>query len=179
MKHLIAAALALPLLATPLIVNAQTPAAPAQTIVAQGAGVALTQDNAQAYFEAVDFCLLQIGEAPLDAQTKQTLFQNLLSQYPVLDIETQVALANARQTFSQYQAQWAFLDLRTKQEFGASVLGLIYGPETAARAVGLPVGGGSSGGSFGGVDVDGVGGGCGGGHCESMGDGTVDYTPNE
>lgn len=149
--------------------------------IAQGLGGVLTQDNANAYFEAVDFCLIQIGEMPLQADQKQVFYQNLVTQYPMLDIETQATLANARQLLTQYQSQWQFLDLRSKQEFGVAVLGLIYGEQAAAQAVGLPMGGslGGAGGSYGGVDVDAIGGGCVGGHCESMGDGTIEMTPND
>lgn len=136
---------------------------------------ALSEDALNAYLESLQFCLVQIGEmAAYTPELEARLRQNIRQNFAYLPQETQLNLINARSIWSQYQSQWAFLNIDQKKEFGFAVLGLAFGEQAAAQALGLGQGGSSS---FNGVDVDSIGGGCHGGHCETVGD-TVEIDPN-
>ncbi|WP_299774954.1 hypothetical protein [uncultured Pseudoteredinibacter sp.] len=135
----------------------------------------LSEDALNAYLESLQFCLVQIGEmAAYTPDLEARLRQNIRQNFNYLPQETQLNLINARSIWSQYQNQWAFLDIDQKKEFGFAVLGLAFGEQAAAQALGLGRSGSSS---FNGVDVDSIGGGCHGGHCETVGD-TVEIDPN-
>ncbi|WP_299980802.1 hypothetical protein [uncultured Pseudoteredinibacter sp.] len=135
----------------------------------------LSEDALNAYLESLQFCLVEIGEmAAYTPELEARLRQNIRQNFSYLPQETQLNLINARSIWSQYQSQWAFLNIDQKKEFGFAVLGLAFGEEAAAQALGMGQSGSSS---FNGVDVDSIGGGCTGGHCETVG-GTVEIDPN-
>lgn len=137
--------------------------------------IVLTDDALNAYLESLRFCLVQIGEGAaytpeLEVQVKHNIHQN----FAILPKDVQMDLINARSIWQQYQAQWAWLGINQKKEFGLAVLGLAFGEQAAADALGLSRTGSSAGAA---VDVDSIGGTCHGGHCESIG-GDVEIDPN-
>ena len=126
-------------------------------------------------WRACDFAWFKSARwRPIHLSWKLTCEQNIRQNFNYLPQETQLNLINARSIWSQYQSQWAFLNIDQKKEFGFAVLGLAFGEQAAAQALGMGQGGSSS---FNGVDVDSIGGGCHGGHCETVGD-TVEIDPN-
>lgn len=135
----------------------------------------LSEDSLNAYLESLRFCLVQIGEVSVyTPELELQLRRNIRQNFRYFPQDVQANLINARQIWQQYQNQWAFLDLAQKKEFGFAVLGLAFGEQAAADALGMA--GKSSAGSSG-VDVDSIGGGCYGGHCETVGD-TVEVDSN-
>ena len=134
-------------------------AADSQTVISRGTTEVLTADAFEAYYESLVFCLTEIGEpASFSAAQKQQMQQTFITAFPTLPTDTQLALANARATWSQYQQAWPILNLDQKKAFAFDVLSLAYGDAAAAKALGLKnaaasSGGGSSGGYTGGVPM--------------------------
>ncbi|MGB5707484.1 MAG: hypothetical protein WBM41_11675 [Arenicellales bacterium] len=119
-----------------------------QTVIASGNAAQLTQDAFEAYFEALQFCLDQIGtKSSYGDEEKQQIQGLMISAFPTLPPETQQALATARETWQQYQAAWPVLGMDQKKAFAFDVLGLAYGEAAAAEALGIPYGSASSNGS--------------------------------
>lgn len=109
-----------------------------QGIVAQGMGGTLTHDAMDAYIEALEFCLTQVGSpTSFSAQDRQAITQQFASGFSGLPVDTQQALVAARNTWNQYQAAWTGLSLNDKKEFAYSVLALAYGDQAAAQALGM------------------------------------------
>lgn len=172
-----AAGLALAIIGAPATIPMH---AQSNSILATGVGGQLSMDAANAYVDALQFCLQQIGDPTvIDAQTRQMIINNMSTAYATLPADTQAELANARAVLNQYQASWNYISLQQKQEFGYSVLSLMYGEQAAAEAVGWSSGGGYGGGSnsvgYGDIDTSGGGNVCYGGICETQGDTTIIY----
>lgn len=112
-----------------------------QSVIASGNAANLTQEAFEAYYEALQFCLDQIGANTTygDAE-KQQIKGLMVAAFPTLPPETQTALATARETWQQYQAAWPVLGIDEKKAFAFDVLGLAYGEATAAEALGIPYG---------------------------------------
>lgn len=137
----------------------------------------LSDDALNAYLESLRFCLAQIGEVALyTPELEAQLRQNIQQNFAYLPEDVQLNLINARQIWQQYYSQWAFLDINQKKEFGFAVLGLAFGEQAAASALGIGSGNGG-GSSSSNIDVDGIGGTCYGGNCQTVGD-TVEVDPN-
>lgn len=112
--------------------------------LARGVGGVLTEDGVAAYFEALEFVLGQLGQPmQIDAQSRAAFTQRLASGFAQLPPETQQALANARQTWTQYADAWTSIGVEEKQAFAYDVLALAYGEQAAAEALGLNSGGGA------------------------------------
>jgi hypothetical protein len=112
--------------------------------LAQGVGGVLTEDGVAAYFEALEFVLGQLGQPmQIDAQSRAAFTQRLASSFAQLPPATQQALANARQTWTQYANAWTSIGIEEKQAFAFDVLALAYGEQAAAQALGLDSGGGA------------------------------------
>ena len=110
-----------------------------QSIIANGSAAQLSQDAFEAYYEALQFCLEQVGaQVNYNAAEKQQIQNLMVTAFPNLPPETQHALATARQTWTQYQAAWPVLGMDEKKAFAFDVLGLAYGEAAAAQALGLP-----------------------------------------
>ena len=121
--------------------------AAAETI-ARGQGGALTEGGFDAYVEALEFCLREIGNPTrLDTATRARLRQNMIDAYPGMPAEMQRNLANSETIWAQYRQSWPTLSLDEKKEFAFGVLALAYGEEAAAQALGVQPGGSTSGGS--------------------------------
>ncbi|MGI9315992.1 MAG: hypothetical protein ACR2QW_01565 [bacterium] len=119
-----------------------------QSVIASGNTAHLTQDAFEAYYEALQFCLVQIGaKASYSDEEKQQIQGLMISAFPTLPLETQQALATARETWQQYQAAWPVLGIDEKKAFAFDVLGLAYGEAAAAEALGIPYGSAGSNGT--------------------------------
>lgn len=115
-------------------------------IVATGQFGTLTQDNAAAFIEALEFVLAQIGYAYTftDAERSQAL-QAIAQNYPQLTQVEQVTLAQARYIWERVKVNWATTSAADQREFAVGVLVLAFGEETVAQWAGSGGAGGGGG----------------------------------
>ena len=127
----------------------------AQQVIAKGYAGSLTLDAFDAYYEALVFCLGEIGQpADFNDGQKQQMQQMMVNGFPTLPAETQHALSIARTTWTQYRTAWPALSLDQKKAFAYDVLSIAYGEAEAAQALGLNTGSPSEGsGGYGDVNV--------------------------
>lgn len=119
-------------------------------VLAAGAGGPFTRDAAEAYVEALEFTLGEIGQpTAFDAGKRAQIQEALAAGFSGLPVEVQVDLANARPLWTEYHAAWPTLPLQAKQEFAYYILTLAYGEQAAAQALGLNVGDAGGGGGGG------------------------------
>ena len=110
-------------------------------VLAQGASGAFTRDAADAYIEALEFTLSEIGQpTTFDADQRRQIHGALAAGFADLPAEVQVDLANARPLWTQYRSAWATLPPQAKQEFAYYILALAYGEQAAAQALGPSAG---------------------------------------
>jgi hypothetical protein len=117
-------------------------------LLALGAGGAFTRDAADAYIEALEFILGEIGQpATFEAGERAQIHDAMAAGFADLPTEVQVDLANARPLWTQYRSAWDTLAPQAKQEFAYYILALAYGEQAAAQALGVSAGeaGGSGG----------------------------------
>ncbi|MFC1772455.1 hypothetical protein ACFL3A_03775 [Pseudomonadota bacterium] len=133
-RHLYPLVVALLLLSLPVVATDQDP----HRVIAKGNAGSLTVDAFDAYYEALVFCLGEIGQPThfSDAQ-KQQMQQVMVTGFLALPAETQQALANARTTWTQYRTAWPILNIDQKKAFAFDVLSLAYGDAAASQALGL------------------------------------------
>lgn len=119
--------------------SAQT--APADTVLAEGSGGSLTQDGVDAYIEALEFILAQMGQ-PTEFEDAQrtSIGDSLASHYPELPVEIQEDLANLRPIWNHYMQTWPLIGPEAKRDFAFTVLALAFGAKKAAAAVGMELG---------------------------------------
>ena len=90
---------------------------PNDPVVAQGSYGSLTQDNALAFIEALEFSLQQVGYNYVFTDVdRQQLLQALIQNYPQGQPSDQAILAQARQVWTQVQANWPAADEASKME---------------------------------------------------------------
>lgn len=112
-----------------------------QKVIAKGYAGSLTVDALDAYYEALIFCLGEIGQpSEFSDAEKQKMRQLMVSGFPTLPAGTQQALANARTTWTQYYDAWPNLSINQKKAFAFDVLSLAYGDAAASQALGLDTG---------------------------------------
>jgi hypothetical protein len=127
------------------------PMAAESDVLAQEAGGAFTRDAADAYIEALQFTLTEIGQpATFDAGQREQIHGALAAGFADLPAEVQVDLANVRLLWTQYRSTWGTLAPQARQEFAYYILALAYGEQVAAEALGLSAGqaGESGGGGY-------------------------------
>ena len=110
-------------------------------VLALGAGGALTRDAADAYIEALEFILGEIGQpATFGAGERAQIHAAIAAGFADLPTEVQADLASARALWTQYRSSWGTLSPQAKQEFSYYILALAYGEQVAAQALGLRAG---------------------------------------
>jgi hypothetical protein len=110
-------------------------------VLAQGAGGAFTGDAADAYIEALQFTLSEIGQpTTFDAGQRGQIQAALAAGFPDLPADVQVDLVNVRPLWTRLRAAWSTLPPEAKQEFAYYILALAYGEQAAANALGLNAG---------------------------------------
>ncbi len=133
-----------------------SPSLPAPNVLAHSMNGNLTQDSVDAYIEALQFCLAQLGQnKQFTPQERATIKQSLVQAYPGLDPEAQRELADARNIWNRYRNQWQMLPMQEKKAFAYDVLALAYGDAAAAQALGMNQGGGGQYNSQGGYSSQG------------------------
>jgi hypothetical protein len=101
----------------------------------------LTRDAANAYVEALEFTLSEIGQPTIfNAGQREQIHGAIAAGFPSLPVEVQIDLVNARALWTQYRAAWGTLAPQAKQEFVHYILALAYGEQVAANALGLNTG---------------------------------------
>lgn len=117
---------------------------PGSPVIATGAFAHLTQDDAAAFLEALEFVLGQIGYPyALTAGERAQFMQALAQNFPLLPQPDQAALSQARWIWERVRANWAHASPNEQQEFVVGVLALAFGEQTVRQWVG---GGGRGGG---------------------------------
>ncbi|HEX7000447.1 MAG TPA: hypothetical protein VF164_02010 [Trueperaceae bacterium] len=110
-------------------------------VIATGAFGSLTQDDAVAFIEALEFVLAQIGYAYTftDAERGQA-YQAIAQNYPQLSQTDQVVLSQARDIWERVRAGWATATLDEQREFAVGVLVLAFGEQTVSQWAGSSTG---------------------------------------
>jgi len=117
---------------------------PGSPVIATGEFAHLTQDDAAAFLEALEFVLGQIGYPyALTAGERAQFMQALAQNFPLLPQPDQAALSQARWIWERVRANWAHASPNEQQEFVVGVLALAFGEQTVRQWVG---GGGRGGG---------------------------------
>lgn len=108
------------------------------TLAAQLFGdLEFSYDDNLAYLEAIEFCLEQIGSPIVfDEAAREAMQAQFARAYPGLPLEIQYKLANARVVWTEYHTAWNYLGIDEQKAFAYDVLGLAFGGEAAAEALG-------------------------------------------
>ena len=123
-------------------------------VLATGTHGRLTQDDAEAYVDALVFVVGQIGaSASLGAAERQEAVRELARNYPALPPAHQAALAQARDTWDRAQAGWATASQSDREQFVLGVLVIAFGEDAIRQALAGAGGGGSGGGGGGGCQT--------------------------
>lgn len=124
---------------------AEPSAVPAGPVIATGAYGSLTQDNAMAFIDALEFVLAQIGYAYTftDAERAEAL-RSIATSYPSMAQMDQVVLSQARDIWQRVQENWPSASQSEQREFALGVLILAFGEQTVSAWVGQSGGGGQS-----------------------------------
>jgi len=115
-----------------------TAAAAPDPVLAEGEGGNLTRDGVDAYIEALEFILAQLGQ-PTDFEAAQRagIRTSLAGHFADLPVEIQEDLANLRPIWNHYAQTWPLIAPEAKRDFAFTVLALAFGAEKAAAAVGV------------------------------------------
>ena len=140
-------------------------------ILASGSYAQLTEDNARAFIESLEFVLAQIGYAYTftEAERAQAL-SAIAGNYATMTQMDQVVLSQARDIWQRVQVNWPSATLDQQREFALGVLILAFGEQTVSTWVAQNGGGGASG----------AGGGlAGGGNCTTFEDCTSGFVDEQ
>lgn len=130
---------------------AGTPVGPqaSGTVLASANGYTLTRDNAEAFVDAFQFVLGEIGRPKtFSASEREQLIQGLAESYARQGLDAQAGVARARETWTSTRANWDAASTAEHQAFVDGVLVIAVGEQGAAQLTGR--GGGSTGSSGGG-----------------------------
>lgn len=110
-------------------------------VLAEGEGGSLTRDGADAYIEALEFVLAQMGQTTeFEPAQRASIRTSLAGHYPDLPVEIQEDLANLRPIWTHYAQTWPMIAPEARRDFVFTVLALAFGAEKAADAVGMELG---------------------------------------
>jgi hypothetical protein len=131
--------------------------AAADEVLAEGSGGDLTREGADAFVDALQFTLEQLGRpADFDDPSRAKIRDALASHFGGFPPDVQGNLANARAIVDHYLQAWPRLGGEERHEFAYAVLAIAFGEQAAADALGGSQGGasGGAGGAYGLPDVD-------------------------
>ncbi|HZW28737.1 MAG TPA: hypothetical protein VFF08_09785 [Trueperaceae bacterium] len=115
-------------------------------VIATGQHASLTEDDAAAFIEALEFVLGQLGYAYTFTPTDRAqALQAIALSFPTLPQADQVVLSQARSIWERVRVSWAAATPAEQQEFALGVLVLAFGEETVRQWVGTGGGGGGGG----------------------------------
>jgi hypothetical protein len=102
----------------------------------QGHYANLTQDNALAFIEALEFSLNQVGYSYSFTEADyQQLLQALTESFPGANQQDQAVLSQAREIWTRVSANWSTARDDDKKEFILGVFILAFGEETVQQWV--------------------------------------------
>ncbi|MDF1523467.1 MAG: hypothetical protein P1P87_11740 [Trueperaceae bacterium] len=134
-------------------------------VLARGAYGDLTQDNALAFLEALEFSAVQAGLVQgFSEEDRLLVIQTLAQNYAALQPYEQALLTQTREVWNRVQANWPTATQTEREEFVLGVFVLAFGEEAVQQAMA-----GGSGGSGGG--------GGGGRNCATIDDCMSTYAP--
>jgi hypothetical protein len=118
-------------------------------VLAEGAFGRLTLDNAFAFIEAVEFALEQVGYPyRFTAAERDELLASFTAAYPLATQADQAVLAQAREIWTNAQANWPRASEEDRRQFVLGVFALFFGEEAvaqwAAAGTARPQGGGAA-----------------------------------
>jgi hypothetical protein len=133
----------------PLGPGSNAPSPSNDPVLAKGANGNLTQDNALAFIEALEFALNQSGYTQtLGEAEQQQLLQALTQNYPNLSVNEQTALARMREIWTGVKANWNTMNQDDQGGIILEIYALAFGREAVeayvqqARGSGQSSGGG-------------------------------------
>lgn len=119
--------------ANPLATPAAAPA-PSSPVLASGQHADLSQDDALAFIEALEFSMAQVGYAYSFSPAEQQEILQLLGQnFAALEQHDQVVLSQARDIWQRVQANWTTTSDDDKREFVLAVFILAFGEDTVQQ----------------------------------------------
>ncbi len=111
--------------------------APSDPVVARGPHGTLTQANARAFVEALEFSLAQVGyQQPFTHAERQQLLEALGRNYSTLAAADQAVLAQAGDVWDRVQANWHSASPDEREEFVLGVFVLAFGEAAVRQALG-------------------------------------------
>jgi len=117
---------------------------PAGTVIASGPYGSLSEDNAVAFIEALEFVLSQIGYAYTFSDADRTeAIRAIAANYAAMPEMDQVVLSQARDIWQRVRANWPNATQGEQREFALGVLILAFGEQTVSAWVGSSAGGGN------------------------------------
>ena len=109
----------------------------ADEALAYGPGGTLTSDAAEAFVEALEFTLAELGEpTSFGPDQRVEIHQALAAGFGGLTYDDQTVLAEFRGIWMLTRQSWATLTLDEKREFARAVLAVAFGEGAADRALG-------------------------------------------
>jgi hypothetical protein len=135
----------------PLEPGSNAPSPTNDPVIAKGTNGNLTQDNALAFIEALEFALNQSGYTQTFAGAEQQqLLQALTQNYPNLSGNEQAALARMREIWTGVQANWSTMNQDDQGGIILEIYALAFGREAVEAYLQQAQGGGQSSDSGGG-----------------------------
>lgn len=149
MLHSLTLALMLCLAAAPIAQAGGSVSAHAAAgeVLAEGSGGDLTRGGADAFVDALQFTLNQLGKpADFDDPSRAQIRDALADHFGGFPPPVQADLANARAIVDHYVHAWPTLGGEERHDFAYTVLAIAFGEQAAADALGMDRDGTGSGG---------------------------------
>ncbi len=107
------------------------------TVLASANGHSLTRDNAEAFVDALQFALGEIGRPKTFSQSeREQLIQGLAQNFATQPAEAQREVVKARETWTATRANWPTTSAADRQAFVDGVLAIAVGEQSAAQLTG-------------------------------------------
>lgn len=116
---------------------AAAPAAAATAVIASANGLSFTRDDAEAFLDAFQFSLEQVGRPKtFTAAEREELIKGLAQNFAKQPAAAQQELVKARATWTATKAAWATTAQAEQRAFVKGVLGIAVGEPAAAQLTG-------------------------------------------
>lgn len=110
-------------------------------ILAEGQFARLSQDDALAFVEALEFSLAQLGYAYTFTEAeRQQIYQEMVRTFPAASQQDQLVLSQARDILTRVSANWSVANDADKKEFILGVMILAFGEGAVQQWVGQGTG---------------------------------------
>ena len=117
--------------------NSSNQSAPDSPVIAQGQYANLTQDDAFAFIDALEFSLQQVGYTERFSEgERQQLLQGIVQNFPSAEREDQLVMSQAKLIWNNVQANWQAASQQEKETFVIGVFTLAFGEEAVRQNLG-------------------------------------------